>query len=50
MFYMPGTRMLFGDAKDTCDGQWPGFVVNESLIDENNSDQAWAGSAFKRLG
>ncbi|KAG6874214.1 hypothetical protein C0995_003760 [Termitomyces sp. Mi166 len=21
MFYMPGTRMLFGDAKDTCDGQ-----------------------------
>ncbi|KAG6868242.1 hypothetical protein C0993_005942 [Termitomyces sp. T159_Od127] len=20
MFYMPGTRMLFGDAKDTCDG------------------------------
>ena len=20
MFYMPGTKMLFGDAKDTCDG------------------------------
>ena len=19
MFYMPGTKMLFGDAKDTCD-------------------------------
>ncbi|KAF8798089.1 PNTB-domain-containing protein, partial [Phlegmacium glaucopus] len=22
MFYMPGTKMLFGDAKDTCDGKW----------------------------
>ena len=21
MFYMPGTKMLFGDAKDTCDGE-----------------------------
>ena len=21
MFYMPGTKMLFGDAKKTCDGQ-----------------------------
>ena len=21
MFYMPGTRMLFGDARVTCDGQ-----------------------------
>ncbi len=21
MFYMPGTKMLSGDAKDTCDGQ-----------------------------
>ena len=21
MFYMPGTKMLFGDAKDTCDGK-----------------------------
>jgi NAD(P) transhydrogenase len=20
MFYMPGTKMLFGDAKDSCDG------------------------------
>lgn len=20
MFYMPGTKMLFGDAKDTCEG------------------------------
>ena len=20
MFYMPGTKMLFGDAKETCDG------------------------------
>jgi hypothetical protein len=21
MFYMPGTKMLFGDAKDTCEGK-----------------------------
>ena len=23
MFYMPGTKMLFGDAKKTCDGKRP---------------------------
>lgn len=23
MFYMPNTKMLFGDAKDTCDGRYP---------------------------
>jgi len=23
MFYMPGTKMLFGDAKKTCDGECP---------------------------
>ena len=22
MFYMPGTKMLFGDAKDSCDGEF----------------------------
>ena len=22
MFFMPGTRMLFGDAKDSCDGEF----------------------------
>jgi NAD(P) transhydrogenase len=22
MFYMPNTKMLFGDAKDTCDGTY----------------------------
>ena len=22
MFYMAGTKMLFGDAKETCDGTW----------------------------
>lgn len=22
LFYMPSTRMLFGDAKATCDGMW----------------------------
>lgn len=28
MFYMPGTRMLFGDAKATCDGEFPLFSSN----------------------
>lgn len=23
MFYMPGTKMLFGDARDTCEGELP---------------------------
>ena len=23
MFYMPGTRMLFGDARVSCDGKYP---------------------------
>ena len=22
MFYMPGTKMLFGDAKDSCEGKF----------------------------
>jgi hypothetical protein len=26
MFYMPGTKMLFGDAKDSCDGKLPGYM------------------------
>jgi NAD(P) transhydrogenase len=25
MFYMPGTKMLFGDAKTTCDGEFDLF-------------------------
>ena len=27
MFYMPGTKMLFGDAKDSCDGKWFSLLV-----------------------
>lgn len=30
MFYMPGTKMLFGDAKDTCEGE---YLVNLCLYD-----------------
>ena len=36
MFFMPGTRMLFGDAKDSCDGEYPfpslarGVVISTS--------------------
>jgi NAD(P) transhydrogenase len=27
MFYMPGTKMLFGDAKDSCDGEFASFQL-----------------------
>lgn len=27
MFYMPGTKMLFGDAKDSCDGEFDFLVL-----------------------
>ena len=30
MFYMPGTKMLFGDAKDTCDGKQPLALCNQN--------------------
>jgi H+-translocating NAD(P) transhydrogenase len=26
MFYMPGTKMLFGDAKESCDGKLLGYA------------------------
>jgi NAD(P) transhydrogenase len=32
MFYMPGTKMLFGDAKDSCDGKMFGI----RLFNKNN--------------
>jgi NAD/NADP transhydrogenase beta subunit len=32
MFYMPGTKMLFGDAKDSCDGKLLGYVEAVLLI------------------
>lgn len=28
MFYMPGTKMLFGDAKSSCDGEFLKFPLN----------------------
>lgn len=28
MFYMPGTKMLFGDAKDSCDGKISGHRID----------------------
>lgn len=31
MFYMPGTKMLFGDAKDTCDGKQGFFFALLSI-------------------
>jgi hypothetical protein len=42
MFYMPGTRMLFGDAKDSCDGKFlaviPCFIIGADMY---SSYQAW---------
>jgi H+-translocating NAD(P) transhydrogenase len=29
MFYMPGTKMLFGDAKDSCDGEFESMMRKE---------------------
>lgn len=28
MFYMPGTKMLFGDAKNSCDGKLSGYRID----------------------
>ena len=30
MFYMPGTKMLFGDARETCEGEMPYFCLPSS--------------------
>jgi NAD/NADP transhydrogenase beta subunit len=32
MFYMPNTKMLFGDAKDTCDGTYSKTMTFPLLI------------------
>lgn len=34
MFYMPGTKMLFGDAKKTCDGKLLLPTNMHSMLDE----------------
>jgi hypothetical protein len=45
MFYMPNTRMLFGDAKNTCDGKSNFSDVDMLVIyaDSGHSDQAGLG-------
>ena len=42
MFYMPGTKMLFGDAKDTCEGMLHVLYYND-LADNLFSYQARLG-------
>jgi hypothetical protein len=32
MFYMPGTKMLFGDAKTSCDGKIRSFDTVENIL------------------
>ena len=44
MFYMPGTKMLFGDAKDTCDG----MKSLVSVTDEGDSLNFLSCPAIKR--
>lgn len=44
MFYMPGTKMLFGDAKDTCEGMWSSPAELFILMNPF-SDQTWFGVA-----
>jgi len=56
MFYMPGTKMLFGDAKDTCDGKSMQLSVPRlpnAHMPFLCSHQAWSGgeevnTSFKR--
>lgn len=38
MFYMPGTKMLFGDAKDTCEGT-PDGVIPCSIVTDRRPSQ-----------
>lgn len=33
MFYMAGTKMLFGDAKETCDGEFGGTSRSPNFAD-----------------
>lgn len=33
MFYMPGTRMLFGDAKTSCDAIKNGLEAKQKMFD-----------------
>jgi NAD(P) transhydrogenase len=33
MFYMPNTKMLFGDAKSSCDGEWPCYSLKIPITD-----------------
>jgi NAD(P) transhydrogenase len=51
MFYMPGTKMLFGDAKDSCDGEFPLFKGGEgygdsAIANEIASHQTHAGESY----
>jgi hypothetical protein len=40
MFYMPGTKMLFGDAKTTCDGKHDPQIVFSGFILADQSPAA----------
>jgi len=32
MFYMPNTKMLFGDAKDSCDGKHDPTLIDKRIL------------------
>lgn len=40
MFYMPGTKMLFGDAKDTCEGRCHTTISSQTFCSYFASHQA----------
>jgi hypothetical protein len=47
MFYMPGTKILFGDAKDSCEGALFKFSLVYAVVDYKShacSNQEGAGS------
>ena len=46
MFYMPGTKMLFGDAKDSCEGGF--FSLVYAVVDYSRADRNLTRTAIKR--
>ncbi len=46
MFYMPGRKMLFGDAKDSCEGGF--FSLVYVVVDYSWADRSLTLAAIKR--
>ena len=48
MFYMPGTKMLFGDAKDTCDGKRGFFFFRLNICSLKSNQYQLLSEAWRR--